>query len=210
MRAAEALSRLLAQKRPVIETGVAANLLSQSVSATSHQLRDLADAGLIAHIGRGLWSLTSLTDPLVVGSWITDPDPSYVSLYSALRFHGMIQQLPQTIFVVSTGKTRHRVTEVGTFSIHQIHPALFGGFEEERERRIATPEKAVFDALYLERARSGRFHGLTEVELPEHFSAAALREWVDKIPDPSHRKHVMSLAEDWLDHHSNQGPPTSI
>ena len=202
MNTADALSRLLAQKRPVIETGMAANLLSQSVSWTSHQLRDLADAGLIAHIGRGLWSLTSLTDPLVVGSWITEPDPSYVSLYSALRLHGMIQQLPRTIFVVSTGKTRRRVTEVGTFSIHQIHPVLFGGFDEQRERRIATPEKAVFDVLYLERARSGRFRGLTEVELPGRFSAPALREWVDRIPDSSHRKHVAKLVADWLDHHS--------
>jgi hypothetical protein len=63
---------------------------------------------------------------------------------------------------------------------------------------MATAEKAVFDTLYLARARGQRFAHMTEVELPVGFRAAMLGEWARKIEDPSVRSFVESGIEKFL------------
>jgi predicted transcriptional regulator of viral defense system len=198
MKSTEALRLLDEAGRPVLRTRDAAAVLGLSVTATSRKLRRLADDGLIGSLSHGLWSASPKPDPYVVASWLTDPLPSYVSLYTALRIHGIIQQIPRVIFVVTVARTGTVRTSAGTFSVHQIDPRLFGGFTEDKDRRIATPEKAVFDILYLERARSGRFRGLPEVELPPSFSFADLRRWANQITDARLRVHVSARVDEWV------------
>jgi len=191
----QALRRL---GQPIVRTRDAADLLGISAGYATRLLTRLADEGAICKVGHGLWSISEIIDPLVVGSWITLPAPSYVSFYSALRFHGIIQQIPGKTFVASIAKSREVRSAAGTFSVHQVAPAVIGGFLEDGGRRIATPEKAVFDTLYLRRARGGRFRGLTEVELSPGFSIGQLRSYLGKIADPSLRTLVATGIEKLL------------
>jgi predicted transcriptional regulator of viral defense system len=195
MRSTEALRRLLTLGQPVVRTSEAIAVLGLAPSTARHQLLALSDDGLIRHLAHGLWAVAPDIDPFVVASWITNPQPSYVSFYSALRFHGMIQQLPRTVYVASTSGTATITTSLGVFSIHQISPRLFGGYAEDRGRRVATPEKALFDTLYLRRARGGRFRGLTEIEIPEGFSPAKVREWISMIGDRRLRDEASKSLE---------------
>jgi predicted transcriptional regulator of viral defense system len=200
MKSTEALAGLSTLRQPVFRTRDAADWLGLSASAASRHLTGLSDTGLIAKLGHGLWSTTSKPDQFVVASWIAMPQPSYVSLYTALRIHGLIQQMPRTVFVVTTAKTRAVRLSSGTYSLHQIDPHLFGGFTEQDGRRVATPEKAVFDTLYLRRARSARFRGMTEVEVPSTFRWSLLHEWVSQIPDSRLRSSVDATVADWTRH----------
>ena len=122
MKNTEALRLLGEAGRPVLRTRDAAALLGLSVTATSRKLRRLADDGLIGSLSHGLWSSSPKPDPYVVASWLTDPLPSYVSLYTALRIHGIIQQIPRAIFVVSVGRTGTVRTTAGTFSVAPDRP----------------------------------------------------------------------------------------
>jgi len=196
VRALEALRRL---DRPMIRTGEAAAVLGISVSSASHLLASLQDAGSVLRISPGRWSMAPQPSPYLVASWLTDPYPSYVSLYTALWRRGLITQVPRTIYVVSLANPKTLRTPVGTYSVHRLPPELFGGYEERNGERMATPEKAVFDTLYLARARGKRFSHLTEVDLPAGFRDAVLSEWAARVQDPRVSSFVQARIVEFLD-----------
>lgn len=199
MNAVRALEMLRRLDRPMIRTGEAAAILGISVSNASHLLASLQDAGSVLRISPGRWSMAAQPSPYLVASWLTDPYPSYVSLYTALWRRGLITQVPRTIYVVSLANTKTLRTPVGTYSVHRLPPELFGGYEERNGERMATPEKAVFDTLYLARARGKRFSHLTEVDLPAGFRNEVLSDWAAKIQDPRVRSFVQARIADFLE-----------
>lgn len=192
MNAAAALARLRALGKPVLTTDDAVLALGAERSAVTHTLKRLASAGLLKRIRHGLWATDPNLDPLLLPEYLTAPFPSYVSFQSALFFHGMVSQIPSVIFVASLAQTRRVRTTLGTFSIHRLAPSFFGGYEIVKTSgvRLATPEKALLDTLYLAPTRSRLFAHLPEVELPEHFDRDRIRYWVRRIPAGLRRKAV--------------------
>ena len=82
--------------------------------------------------------------------------PSYVSLMSALSYYGVSSQV-QRSFVESVSIKRSKAIERGgaSFRYFKVRAALYGGFVKDQGVFIATPEKAMLDALYL--ASMGRY-----------------------------------------------------
>ncbi len=87
--------------------------------------------------------------------------PSYVSLQSALEYHGMIPEAVGMVLSLTTLHGREWYTPAGVFRYRSIGTARFWGYQERgavrpgnnaRQRRflIASPEKAVLDMFYLE------------------------------------------------------------
>lgn len=185
MRTADAYADLLKLGRPVIETGEAAARLSLSVSHASHLLRSLDQAGLVRRLQRGLWALQPNPEPFSIPPYLTAPYPAYVSFWSALARHGMIEQIPRQISVASTTQTRRVVTTLGTYQIHHLVPELFDGYSGSQESGyLATPEKALFDAVYLRAPAGGRLY-LPELTLPAPFDPDnQLPQWLDRITRP--------------------------
>ncbi len=192
MNAAFALAHLRALRKPVVTTEEAALVLHSERSAATHTLTRLATAGLLKRIRHGLWTTDLNLDPLLLPEYLTAPFPSYVSLQSALFFHGMVSQVPNVIYIASLAQTRKVRTSFGTFSIHRLAPIFFGGYEIVKTSgvRLATPEKALLDTLYLAPARSRLFAHLPEVELPEPFDRDRITYWVRRIPAGPRRKSV--------------------
>jgi predicted transcriptional regulator of viral defense system len=79
--------------------------------------------------------------------------PSYVSLQSALSFHGLIPEGVFSITSVSTLKTASFESAAGNFTYRNIKSTMMFGYEllEHGNFRIkmAGPEKALLDYLYL-------------------------------------------------------------
>jgi predicted transcriptional regulator of viral defense system len=192
MSATAALARLRRLGKPVVTTDEASLALGVSRSAASHTLRRLEQTGLVQRVRHGLWAVDPPVEPLLLPEYLTAPLPSYVSFQSALFLHGMISQIPEVIYVASLAQTRRVKTRLGTFSIHRVAPGFFGGYETvgESDVRLAVPEKALLDTLYLVPARSRLFARLPEVELPERFSRAEARRWLARIPSRSRRTMV--------------------
>ena len=196
LAATEALGRLRRMGKPVITTGDAALRLGLTRSAATRTLGRLAAAGLVLHLRHGLWSLDPKIDPLLLPEYLTAPFPAYVSLPSALHLHGMISQVPQVIYVASLAPTKKIRTRLADYSVHRLAPSFFGGFDTTAGGvRLARPEKALLDSLYLAPGRSRLFAALPEVEIPRDFNRKEARRWLNKIaPGPRRR-----LAESRLE-----------
>jgi len=111
---------------------------------------------------------------------------AYVSFISALHLYDIIEQIPQTITLASTSHSKTIVTKLGTFSVHQIVPSFFTGFDWYKNNGdflIAEPEKALVDCLYLSACKKKQFSYFLELHFPKSFSFKKAKEWVKKIPN---------------------------
>lgn len=80
--------------------------------------------------------------------------PSYVSLFTALSYYGIIPEAVVDITCVTTQKTASFQNKFGKYSYQSIKPSLYFGFEPKKMLDgnyflMATPEKAIVDLLYL-------------------------------------------------------------
>lgn len=182
MRATEAYAALVRLKRPVVTTDEATTVLGIGRIGTIKALNRLADHGLLFRIKRGLWAISDRIDPTTISPYITAPFPSYLSLWTALSRHGLIDQVPRMTYLVSLGRPRIVKTSVGTYSVHRISPPLFGGFEARDDIAMADPEKALFDTVYILKVRRNAPLRLPEIDLPARFDMERVRFWVSRIP----------------------------
>jgi predicted transcriptional regulator of viral defense system len=185
VRSANAYADLLKLGRPIVETGEAATRLGLSTKRTSELLGSLQAAGLARRVRHGLWALNPTLDPFAVPPYLTAPFPAYVSVWSALARHGMIEQIPRTISVCSTVEPRRTETSFGVYEIHHLVPELFDGYTGgDLTGYLATPEKALFDTVYLRAPQGGPLR-LPELELPHGFDADnQIAQWVGRIARP--------------------------
>jgi predicted transcriptional regulator of viral defense system len=199
MRLLDALSAVSAIDAPVFHTRDAAASLDVSPAHASTILARLAAAGHLMGLRRGVWGFRDRIDPLALPEHLTSPFPAYVSLQSALYLHGMIAQVPSVTYAVSLARTRRYPTPLGTVSVHHVEPRFFFGFEQAGRRggRLATPEKALVDFLYLRPARSKLFRALPELEWPRTFRARAAWSIVARI-EPARRRTSVSRALEQL------------
>src|SRR5450830_515845 len=197
MRLIDALTTLTAMQAPVFDTGDAAARLGVNTAHASTVLARLAAAKHLVRLRRGVWAFRDRVDALALPEYLTSPFPSYVSLQSALYRHGMIEQVPAVTYAVSLARTRRFTTPLGTVSIHHVDPRFFFGFENvgTSSGRLATPEKALVDFLYLAPAKSRLFRALPELELPARFSPRRARAVVARIGSAKRRAMVSRALE---------------
>lgn len=177
---------------PILQTEDAACSLKLSNEHTSQLLRRLSIEKHILHLSRGFWAIDTNINPLLIPEYLLAPFPCYISLQTALYHHGMIDQIPQIISVVSPTRTRRIRTPLATISVHQIAPEFFFGYEVDPDTlvKMATPEKALIDIFYLKPAKSLWFKTLPEVEIPKTFNSKKAFEMINKISSPSRRSLV--------------------
>ncbi len=74
--------------------------------------------------------------------------PSYISLISAFRYYNLITQMPNLIYVVST--KQHKNVELEGYEIKfvKFKRKCVLGYNTENGSFVASPEKAIVDALY--------------------------------------------------------------
>lgn len=197
----DALSTIASMDAAVFSTSDVAARLRVPNGHASVMLARLAASGHVLRLRRGVWSLPGRVDSLALPEYLTSPFPAYVSLQSALYLHGMISQVPVITYAVSLARTRRFRTPLGTVSVHHVQPTFFFGFEDVGRSggRLATPEKALLDFLYLAPARSRLFRALPELEWPSRFSARRARAMVGRIEPPRQRTFVARKLEDLLE-----------
>ena len=201
MKLVDVLARLQRFDQPVLETGDMAAIVGIGKSHASKIAARLAEAGHLVALRRGAWAFPGRLDPLGLPERLTAPQPAYVSLQSALYHHGMISQIPSSVYAVSLARTRRYTTPLGVVSVHHVSPDFFFGYETLGEKgiRMARPEKALLDVFYLAPTRSRLFCKLPEVEKPGGFDVAEARRMIARIPFPRRRTMVSHRFKQWLD-----------
>ncbi len=192
MRLLEVYSKLKTLKQPIVKTSAVAVFLGVTKATASKTLARLAEHNLVVHLRSGLWGIPELIDPLMLPEYLTAPFPSYISLQSALYYHGMVSQIPMIIYAISLARTKKYKTPLGIISVHHVQPEFFFGFKAIGKHRIkmATPEKALVDTLYLSTAKSRLFRSLPELEFPEYFSVNKANMIIRKIKSKKRRNLV--------------------
>ncbi len=195
MKLLDAQMKLREFGQEFLQNSDVASILQVSRTHASKIMTRLAESGFSVQLTRGRWALSQNIDRFSIPEFLTAPSLSYISLQSALFYHGMISQIPEVTYAVSTSKTRKYKTQVGTFSIHHLEAEFFFGFETAGDRsvKMATPEKALLDTLYLSPARSRIFHASPEIELPRKFSSKRAFEMAEIIKSKSRRTIVKQL-----------------
>ncbi|HEU5135592.1 MAG TPA: hypothetical protein VFU13_10655 [Steroidobacteraceae bacterium] len=197
MNQIEALRRLQSLGTPVIETRDVSALLSVTSANANMILRRLADQGQLIHLSRGRWLTAPGISRFALPELISAPYPAYVSMQSALFHHGLIEQIPAVIYAVTLGRPRRTTTPLGVISFHRLPAELFTGFDVNDDgAKIASPEKALFDVIYLGPARSRLFARLPELEVPGDFRWSRLREYSKQVKSPARRKFIERRTEE--------------
>ena len=88
--------------------------------------------------------------------------PSYISLETALNYHGILSQFPLEITSVTLKKSVTKQADGQVFSYAHLKQNLFWGYEKKDGQLIAFPEKALLDQIYLSSK------GLRSVHLDEY------------------------------------------
>ena len=161
----------IAGDEPVFETGL---LLAGSVNADDvrRQLSRWVRAGHLYQLRRGLYTLAPpfqkiRPHPFLLANHLRSG--SYVSLQSALAFHGLIPEYVPLVTSVTTARPAHWDTPLGSYSFRHIKPGLFHGYQRMEVSPgqwafVARPEKALLDLIYLQPG-GGSPHYLQELRL---------------------------------------------
>lgn len=191
MNQIEALRRLQGLGAPVFETRDASALLAVTPANANMILGRLADQGQLVHLARGRWLIAKTLSRLALPELISAPHPAYVSMQSALFHHGLIEQVPAVIYAATLARPRRATTPMGVVSFHRLPAELFTGFDVNDDgAKIASPEKALFDVLYLGPARSRLFARLPELEFPREFRWPQLRDFAKLVKSPNRKKFI--------------------
>lgn len=124
---------------------------------------------LLERIVRGVYKLkeTKIEDEFLIASFFDIS--SYISLESALSCYGLIPEYPFAVTSVTTNKTKNIKTNYGLFWYRKIKPEFFFGFKlitgDNYLYRLAIPEKAIFDFIYLNQ---------NEIKNPNYFKEMRL------------------------------------
>ncbi len=202
MNESDALDVIRNSGSVILSTREFSMLANISSSFASQMLRRLAAKKKLTRLFQGLWADTQNPhfSPYQVVPFLTRPHLAAVSLLSALHLHGMIEQIPQVIYVVSTALTKKVKTPVGDYSIHQISPDFFEGYEyyPAKDFLMASPEKALVDCVYLSARKRNRFVTLPEIYFPKNFSRRRAFVWVNQIAYPRLREAVRGRLDKFL------------
>jgi predicted transcriptional regulator of viral defense system len=100
------------------------------------------------YVVREVWNAADRVTKFTLANLVQSP--SYISLMTALDFYGITTQMQRDFFEsVAMKRTKELHVDGSVFRYSKITGSLYFGFQKEKQFFIATPEKALLDALYL-------------------------------------------------------------
>jgi len=141
---------------PVFTPGFLASRVTR-LADVRLQLSRWTRAGKLIQLRRGVYSLADpyrkiQPEPFLLANALKPA--SYVSLQSALAYHGMIPEYVPVITSVTTGRPEEVDTQLGRFLYRHVKTSWFFGYRQVeltagQAAFIAQPEKALLDLAYL-------------------------------------------------------------
>lgn len=153
-------------KCAVFRARTVAELTGASPAYARLVLQRLAKAGQVLRIGRDAYTVHR--DAFLVASRMAWP--SYISVWSALRYHNLTEQVPHAVWVVTARKRRAEVRFADTLIMFiRTKPRLLFGYGKVDYRGfevfMADPEKAVIDSLLFRRVSVSEMFGILKANI---------------------------------------------
>jgi len=161
-----------------------------SLSSASRRLHRLAKRDALTLVTRGVWADTAHPHfhPLACVPHLLGKEQGYVSFLTALHLQGVIEQIPPTYQVATTGRPRSLGSPVGHFEFLRIKPELMHDGVDWSDTHqpwlIASAEKALLDTLYIATRKKRRFASLPELDLVTMFSPREFERLLNELSYP--------------------------
>lgn len=129
----------------------------------------LNKSGRIMRLKRGVYSVKPMRDALACAQ---DAFNGYLGFSTAMRVHGLISEIPFTLFVVTPGVSKR--VEFGDYEFQAVALGSKAvGFEKKGIYVVSSRAKTLFDCIYLPR------YAVERAKLFDAFSRAGLTclEW---------------------------------
>ncbi len=167
------------KKYPVFDLKTFATIAVANKDYAKVYIHRLKKKGLVFNLQRDRYTVHR--DPFIVASRVIWP--GYISLWSALNFHGLSDQVPNTISVITS--RRKRATTIvfmnARIVFEHIDPRYYFGSSKEVmdgfEVFIAEREKAIIDGVLLRRISLSAITGI----IKEHIKAVDIEKLVKYI-----------------------------
>jgi hypothetical protein len=171
--------------------------LNISEVAAGNALRRQEARGLVEHLGKKIF-INRLVPDFSGRELINILRPeAYLSLETVLRDFGVSTQTPRSLTCVTLGRPGQFHAPSRSFVFRSLSKNLFWGFQEKLTRygkyKIAEPEKALLDWIYLGR-REGSIVHTDELNL-QWLDRSKLLEYAAEFPTPVKEQIMQSLAE---------------
>ena len=165
------------------------------------QLSTWTKKGHLERLKRGVYKFADyqIKDVFVLADFFLS---SYISCETALNYYGIIPDISfATISVTTTRTSTIKTKDYGLFIYHHIKPELFFGYRNinlssSYSYKIATPEKALFDFLYLQsfEKRFDPKNYLKEMRLniEKDFKRNNLKKW-QKLVSPNNKRFHLAV-----------------
>ncbi|OGD19725.1 MAG: hypothetical protein A2Y69_06815 [Candidatus Aminicenantes bacterium RBG_13_59_9] len=142
-------------------------------------LHRLVRQGVLIRMRRGIYRVSLRSaDPAVMANLLYRP--SYLSFESALARHGILSQIPYTVTLATTRRSKKATLDGTAVEYRMLRADLFFGHRIVKGLDVAEPEKALLDALYL--MKRGRLSlPLEELDL-SGLSAGKLKSYAARFP----------------------------
>jgi len=157
------------EKYPTFNIDTFANIINKDKTYAKVHLNRLKNRNIIKQIQRNVYTVQD--DPIIIASRIIWP--SYISLWSAFRFHNLTEQIPNKISVITTRlKSRKKIQLLNTTIIFKkIQPSCFFGFSKIKIRDfeifMAEPEKALIDGVLLKQISTSEIYSLLKENIKD-------------------------------------------
>lgn len=177
MNTLQVLKRL--EAHPTFNVNTVASIIGKDGTYAKVYLNRLKNRGIVHQLQRDVYTVQD--DPLIIASRIVWP--SYISLWSALRYHNLTEQIPTKIAVVTTrAKSRGSILLSNMMIIFErVRPRWFFGFSKIKindfEIFMAEPEKALIDAVLLKKISATEIYSI----LKENLKCLSSKKIVDYV-----------------------------
>ncbi len=202
------MKRIAEQMKENIPYGVFTDTeVKNAVTSSAHGryglIKRAIARGELIHLRRGLYAFSKKYLPHALNAFEVAQkiySPSYVSLESALSFHGWIPEGVPTITSVSARRSKEFTTPLGVFSYSRMPSFNFIGVERIVEDTavffMATPTKALIDFVYVYKKNWRGVRPLIESLRIEQDDLLALsKETLDAIMQERHGARVARFIE---------------
>ena len=176
---------------PVFTVDTVCSIKEKNAAYTRVYLNRLASRGLIRRIQRGLFTIHD--DPIIIATHIIWP--SYVSLWYALRYHDLTEQIPNEISVLTTSRRNSKQIDFNGVSItfSTIATSYLFGYSRVNisgfEVFMADPEKAIVDSVALRKISITEIFSIVSSQIDCHSNLSLIMS----------RKPVILLPQKGLD-----------
>lgn len=146
---------LKSNRLSVFDVSILAKLLNWKMSKIYQAIHSLKTKGFIKEIKRGMYVLAFEKEPDILPVSCKIIWPSYISFWTALSYYHFTEQLPRTIFLVTTKKSEKIKFNNNKILFVKLSAKRFFGYRKIDKIVIAEKEKSLTDSLLFPRYAGG-------------------------------------------------------